>query len=154
MLFAHVRKGPEHPSHPPWLVAEACERPFRGCGKGTSSAIISDMHHVVTNWCIQRHPHEEALLHSVMIRLGSLIVGTALLLSTWQRSLSSSLSIRGAASRFLSNIFDLANMETESDEEKMPLLMVALTPTGSTGKEPSYSFMEWRIPSRASRPLV
>ena len=75
-----MRKCPEHPSHPPWLVAYACERPFRGCGKNTFSA-IADVHHVMTNWCIRRHPHEEAFLHSVMIRLGCLIVGTALLLS-------------------------------------------------------------------------
>ncbi|CAE7766960.1 GIP [Symbiodinium sp. CCMP2592] len=66
---------------------------------------------------------EETLLHSVMIRLLSLIGGTTLLLSTWQRSLvlfCTSLLIQGAAYqfRFVNDSFEA--METKDDDKKIP----------------------------------
>ena len=78
------------------------------------------MQHVVMSTMELQHFDEGTLLSSVMIMLGSVIVGTALLLSTWQRSLSSSLSIQGAASGFPFAIFDFANMESKDDDKKIP----------------------------------
>ena len=84
----------------------------------------ADMLHVPFDWMFSILILEEILLNSIMIRLLSLIEGTALLLSTWQRSLELfcvSLSIQGTAlCRFQCLDEDgFAFMET-NDDKKIP----------------------------------